>query len=73
MPSLFREQLERWLRTVHVEADSVLDVGGGANPVKNRVGNWKVKEYKILDHDAQFKPDIFADINYPFFDENKKS
>ncbi len=62
--SYFREQLENWLKQIDVEAKSVLDVGGGENPIKTRVKSWKVQDYKILDHDAQFKPDYFADLNY---------
>jgi SAM-dependent methyltransferase len=63
--SYYREQLEKWLKRIDVTADSVIDVGGGENPIKTRVNSWNVKEYKILDHDAQFKPDFFTDINYP--------
>lgn len=62
--SYYRNQLEEWLKGISVDADSVLDVGGGENPVKNRVASWNVRKYRILDSEAQFKPHIFGDINY---------
>ena len=40
--SKWREQLESHLSTIDVVADSVLDVGGAAKPVKDRVKSWKV-------------------------------
>ena len=64
--SYFRNQLEDWLKTIDVKADRVLDVGGGANPVKGRTKSWDVKEYKILDNGLEKMkqwPDIVADIN----------
>ena len=48
--SFFREQLELWLGEIEVKGDRVLDVGGGALSVKNRVRSWDVKDYKILDN-----------------------
>ena len=61
MASNSRQQLEDWLSQVEVKADSVLDVGGAKNLVKNRVKNWDVKEYKVLDT----KPvDYVRDLNY---------
>lgn len=67
MSSNSRQQLEDWLKTIDVEADRVLDIGGAQNPVKGRTKSWKVKEYKILDlenpHKIQQKPDIIADIS----------
>lgn len=48
--SYYREQLESWLKTIDVEADRVLDVGGAANPVKGRTKSWEVGEYKIMDN-----------------------
>lgn len=47
--SITRNQLETWLQTLAVEAESVADVGGKKLPVKNRVGSWKVERYDILD------------------------
>lgn len=47
--SYYRNQLEDCLKTLDVKAERVLDVGGLAKPVKERVTNWDVKEYEILD------------------------
>lgn len=66
MSSYFRQQLETWLQMIDIKADRVLDVGGGANPVKNRVRSWDVKDYKILDNELEEmkqKPDIICDLN----------
>lgn len=62
--SYYREQLESWIKKIDVECDSVLDVGGGEKPIPKRVRSFKVRRYKILDVDAQYRPDYFADINY---------
>jgi SAM-dependent methyltransferase len=48
--SYYRDQLERWLETISISADNVLDIGGAANPVKNRVKSWDVKHYMIADN-----------------------
>lgn len=71
MSSFYREQLEKWLSRLEIEAEAVLDIGGGQKPVKGRTLAWKVKEYRVLDWDAQFKPDYFVDINYPVKLEKK--
>lgn len=63
--SLYRNQLEAWLKNIEVECDKVLDVGGGELPIKKRVKSFNVNNYKVLDNDAQFAPDYFADLNYP--------
>lgn len=66
MSSYFRQQLESWLSNLDVNADRVLDIGGGALPVKDRVRSWNVKEYKILDNELEEmkqKPDIVEDLN----------
>jgi len=66
MSSYFRTQLEVWLSNLEVKAERVLDVGGGALPVKDRVRVWNVKEYKILDNeseDMKQKPDFVEDLN----------
>jgi SAM-dependent methyltransferase len=47
--SWYRQQLEDWLKTLDVKADTVLDVGGAQGEVKSRVKSWDVKEYKVLD------------------------
>lgn len=67
--SYYREQLENWLSKIDVKAGRVLDVGGAAKPVVNRVKSWEAGEYKILDalaEKAEAKPDYISDINRPF-------
>jgi hypothetical protein len=49
MSSFYRQQLEAWLRTRIVKADTVFDIGGAQGEVKSRVAHWEVKEYLILD------------------------
>jgi SAM-dependent methyltransferase len=71
--SYFREQLETWLATIDIDAQRVLDAGGGARPVKTRVRSWKVGEYVILDNRLQpqkTEPSIIADLNKRFSREN---
>ncbi len=72
MGSLYRQQLESWLKKQHIDAVNVLDVGGGQLPVDKRVASWSVKNYKLLDNDAQYKPDIFHDLNYHYDPEPTK-
>lgn len=47
--SWYRQQLEDWLKTLDVKADTVLDIGGKQGPVKGRTKSWDVKDYTILD------------------------
>jgi len=64
--SLYREQLETFLKELDVKADRVLDIGGGSNPVKGRTKSWDVKDYQILDNKVELpnaKVDIEADMN----------
>lgn len=66
--SWYRDQLEQWLKTIDVKADRVLDIGGGALPVKDRVRSWDVKEYVIADNSlekSKAEVDIEWDINLP--------
>lgn len=62
--SFYREALEKWLRAIDVDVDSVLDVGGGDKPIKGRVNSFHCQKYKIMDNDASFQPHIFGDLNY---------
>lgn len=68
MSSNYRLQLESWLEHIDVRDDIVTDVGGGQNPITKRVNSWQVSEYYIIDNDAQYKPDHFADLNHPLPD-----
>ncbi len=72
MPSLYREQLERYIGRINVDCNSVLDIGGGQLNIKHRVNTWHVIDYKVMDNDAQYKPDVFADINYPMTEKLKR-
>lgn len=47
--SFYRDQLENYLKTIDVKADTVFDVGGKEKPVKSRTKSWTVKNYEILD------------------------
>jgi SAM-dependent methyltransferase len=65
--SFFREQLNDWLAMIDVTAQRVLDAGGGANPVKDKVRSWDVQEYIILDNGLERQKGpahIVADLNW---------
>jgi len=47
--SFYRDQLENYLKTIDVKAETVFDVGGKEKPVKGRTKSWIVKNYEILD------------------------
>ena len=69
MASYYRQQLEDWLKTIDVKADRVLDIGGGANPVKGRTKSWEVREYEIVDNNAEgefVEKHNFIDLNKPY-------
>jgi SAM-dependent methyltransferase len=69
MSSKARQDMEAWLKTIEIPAQSiVLDVGGSQNPIEDRLGNkGEHTDYKILDleqpHETKQKPDIVMDIN----------
>jgi len=44
-----RIQLEEWLQTLEIEAETVVDVGGKQLPAKGRVRSWQVKQYDLVD------------------------
>lgn len=74
--SKYRDQLEAYLKTLDIKADRVLDVGGAALPVKNRVRSWDVKEYHIWDNGLEERDkshiiDYGIDINVPWPDRRK--
>jgi len=66
MSSYYREQLERYLGTLEIKANSVLDIGGAQLPVSKRCASWNVDEYDILDlpepHEVRAKTTIKGDI-----------
>ena len=67
MSSSYRLELDKWLASLDVKADKVLDIGGSQLPVKGRTKSWNVKEYLIADlpepHINSPKPDIEIDMN----------
>lgn len=60
--SRWRITLEGWLKTIDVEG-SVLDVGGLAKPVIDRVGSWDVNDYVIADNKNEPKGEYEKAIN----------
>ena len=67
MPSYTREQLEEWIQTIEIKADSkILDIGGSQKPAKGRITRGDIFEFTILDlekpHEGS-KPDIICDLN----------
>jgi hypothetical protein len=61
---------------MEVKADSVLDIGGGAKPVKDRVKSWDVQKYEILDNSAENMATVIDyeyDINFeiPYKEKQK--
>jgi SAM-dependent methyltransferase len=68
MGSSYRVELDKWLQSLDVKANSVLDIGGSQLPIKGRTKSWQVKEYKIADledpHVGSPKPDMVLDLNY---------
>ena len=72
MASNYRNQLESYLKTIDVKAERVLDVGGAAKPVKDRVKTWEVGEYKIADNGLEAGSyDYKQDLNHVFLDHNQ--
>lgn len=70
-PSYSRIQLEEWLKSIDVNAERVLDVGTNFNPVADRVKNWRVNQYKILDNNLEGDccPDFKLDLNRIYFSD----
>jgi SAM-dependent methyltransferase len=68
MSSSYRIELDRWLKTLDVQAENLLDIGGSQLPIKGRTAGWDVKNYKIADmedpHVDSPKPDIVLDLNH---------
>ena len=66
--SYTRAQLEKWLKTIDVKADRVLDIGSSQNGIKGRTKSFEVVECVGLDlknpHQGG-KADIVLDINEP--------
>jgi len=77
MASEGRIQLERWVKSLDIKADRVLDVGGSQLPIEGRTNSWDVKEYLISDieepHHCKRKPDLVFDLNKLVFFTRKGS
>ncbi len=43
-----RNQLEDWLQSLEIDAETVADVSSDQWPAQNRVKSWKVKQYDFL-------------------------
>lgn len=69
MSSYTRQQLENWLKSIHVVADRVLDIGGSQNPIKGRTKSFDVNDWKVLDlenpHETKIMPHFVHDMNLP--------
>ncbi len=65
--SCYREQLETWLKTIHIKTERIVDIGGASNPARNRVGSWEAQDCTFLDLGKE-KPVVDYipfDINLP--------
>jgi hypothetical protein len=60
--SMTRLQLEEWLKTIEINADRLLDVGGTKKLARNRLKKCTCNEYKVLDTEGP--ADYYWDINY---------
>jgi hypothetical protein len=65
MPSKSRQELEKWLKTIDVKADRVIDVGGYIWSVASKVKSWEVKEYITIGEHKE--ADIFLNLNESSF------
>jgi len=68
MASNLRQSLENWLKTIDVEGNSVLDVGGIHLPVKGRTKTWLPDVYDIFDIQKYYKgreAGLIGDLNKP--------
>lgn len=68
--SNYRDQLEQYLKRLDIKADRVLDVGGAALPVKDRVRSWEVNHYKIADNGLEKgEYDYEMELNDAYYDQ----
>lgn len=65
--SKYREQLEAYLKTLSVNVERAVDIGGASNPVKKRLGSCKVSDWVYLDNGAEPAVESYIpfDINKP--------
>jgi SAM-dependent methyltransferase len=62
MASLYRLQIEEWLKERQFSADQVLDVGGGDKKASS-ITKIECNNYIVMDSDAGFNPGIIHDLN----------
>lgn len=71
MSSYFRQQLESWLKTIEVDTERVVDIGGAQNPLHRRLGQFECKDYTIVDTKTFDQPNVYtADIQNFRLDED---
>ncbi len=68
--SYYRQQLETWLKTINVNSDRVIDIGGASNPASSRINSFKAEETIYLDNGKEEArtPYIEFDINEVYGD-----
>lgn len=72
MSSMYRNQLENYLKGLTIKADHVLDMGGLQLPIKDRVKSFECNRYAIADLEGgDYKIDLNLEQN-PFEFEKKK-
>lgn len=73
--SLYRNQLEDWLKTQEINVPRALDLGGASNPVKKRLKSYNVEEWVYLDNGAEEAKEsyIHFDINRPLLEQQQES
>ena len=60
--SLYKEQLKKYLSQVDLKAHAVLSIGG-ENDDRKYFNSTQVSQWKTLDVDVEFRPDILHDMN----------
>ncbi len=67
MSSSYRIALDKWIGELDIKVNTVYDVGGSQEKVKDRVKSWEVSNYVIFDlpepHVGSPKPDVEIDLN----------
>lgn len=67
--SLFKEQLKKYLAQIDLKGDLVLSIGS-QNDDRNYFKSVNIKEWKTLDIDEAFKPDIIFNMNKPIQEDD---
>lgn len=64
-----RNQIEDWLKNLHIDCENVGDIGVSDNPNKNRVGSFVCKHYICFDVIHHKYMDEILDLNKPYTEE----